>query len=559
LESLRREIDDRGLEIAPGTFIAETSARRMVAVRLAPALKIEAEYEPVEVEELLDALRRQGCVQPATGQGDLAPDCGAPVTEFMKDGLGPWSVLFGLNDALYVPVDVPVAVRRLLAWRYIASFPKPLAAAVASVGRGDAGLVGIRPSAVLSKALDGLPPPEGDVALLSGASAAWRLLPLKARVGRLRPAASISVGSRRGMFVAAAEVLPSPGGLGEDGMSGSGIAVDRDDAKKAAVGEAYERHCAGVVPAESILAASGKDLPGALPPDQFVSYRESQLERGPNLISYSAAQPRLWAKASRSDGEAVHVLADLVFFPFGRGGIACHTHANSSGMAAHESFARAEDAAWRELVERDAFMRHWLGRRPGRRIAVPAGDRAVERLVASIEAAGWALRLVQLGESSELPIVAAIATCDSHLVIGASVASPRVAIAKACSEAWAGVCLPREPEEVPAVEAVSTPSDHRRLYRWGDHVKEAAFLWDCDEEVGVDQLGEPPPMPASAAVFRWPPYVSAPLKVVRVLCPSMIPITFGFGCEPLGRPDAAALVEATGRVLDEGLFPHPFP
>jgi ribosomal protein S12 methylthiotransferase accessory factor YcaO len=559
LTSLTDEIRRRGLELAPGTLIFQEHPGRIVAVCRDPALRIEVDFEPGEVDGLVGGLRDHGCLEEAAPPSRLRRGRGVPVTEVAAAAKRTTRTLLGLGEALHIPAEVPGPERALASWRFAASLSPAVAAAAASVARGDAQLVDFRISDALAEAIERLPPPAGEVSVLTGRLESWQPVPLTARVGSLRPAQTLNVTQRGRIHIAAAQALPSPGGLGEESMFGSGIAHRREDAAVAAVAEAYERHCAGVVPAGDIFAARGSDLPGFIAPEEFVSYRDSHLRREPNLVPFSPTEQRLWVQVKRRDGSTVSVLADLVFFPFGRPGIARHTYSNSSGMAAHETFPLAEEAAWRELVERDAFMRHWLGRKPGRHLEIPSGDGTVEHFTAMIEAAGWSLRCVQLGESPRLPIVAAIATHEGKLVVGASTASPHLAVAKACSEAWAGVCLPRGEEEVPAVDAVRTPSDHRRLYRWGAHLDEAAFLWDCEEEVSIGELGDPPPMPAEAVVYRWPAHVSAPYRVVRVMCPTMIPITFGVGCEPLGRSDAAALVSATGRSLDTPLFPHPFP
>ncbi len=48
------------------------------------------------------------------------------------------------------------------------------------------------------------------------------------------------------------------------------------------------------------------------------------------------------------------------------------------GVAAHFTEAEARRGAYGELVERDAFLYHWMTERPGRAVASPAGVRVIE-------------------------------------------------------------------------------------------------------------------------------------------------------------------------------------
>ena len=78
-----------------------------------------------------------------------------------------------------------------------------------------------------------------------------------------------------------------------------------------------------------------------------------------------------------------------------------------------------------------------------------------------------------------------------------------------------------------------------------------------DETVDLSDLPALPPPHADAVVYRWPAAYCRPFIVTRVLDVNLIPITFGFEREPLGRQDVKLLLAESGRD-GHALMPHPF-
>ena len=214
--------------------------------------------------------------------------------------------------------------------------------------------------------------------------------------------------------------------------------------------------------------------------------------------------------------------------------------------------------AWAELLERDAFQRAWFTRELLPRLRLSGGDDGHGPYQRDLEDQGWEIRAFALRPDDLQPIICALAVRDEQLALGASAASSGPgALTKAMREAWSGaVLVPETGEEVPAPEEVRTPGDHRRLYRWGRQLSEAAFLWEGEGNLDPRELGPLPQPPDDLITVTWPSWVCEPLHVVRVLHPDLIPMTFGHGREPLGRPDVAAMVREGGA---SALFPHPFP
>lgn len=549
-------MDTRTLVAAPG-HILTLEGNVITAIDTSSQTIESIEFRPEEGPTALDRFFRAGLLEqrpPDRAEGRAGVTLVFNAGDFI--GSTDARVLVGLTSAIYVPAGIGADERRLLYWRFIGSMDKPIRAAIMAIIEGRACLLAASPARSLVLAL-GRPPKRSAVEMVQSPDWTWNPVDLEVEVGPLRPASEVFCSRRGTIHVASARSLPAPGSSGE-AMTGTGASTVETDSREAAIAEAYERHCAGIVPANAIVSMAAMGSESCISPERFFAYRDWQLARDPSLVHYSEQEPRLWLRSATIDGPSAFVLAELVFYPFGRAQRSRHTHANSSGMAAHRTFEEADVRAWAELVERDAFMRHWLERAPGRRIRGYPRDQLAP-FADDVADAGWELHLLQLGGSPALPVICAAAVKDGALVIGAAAGPSAVAARKAVIEAWVGVCLPQEAEEVPDLVSVRDPSDHRRLFRWGDHAPEAAFLWETDEQVRFADIGALPAIPGDAVVFRWPEEVSKPYRVVRVLHHDAIPITFGYGSEPLGRQDAADLVRASGRSIDEPIFPHPFP
>ncbi|GAA3782207.1 hypothetical protein GCM10022225_83220 [Plantactinospora mayteni] len=227
-------------------------------------------------------------------------------------------------------------------------------------------------------------------------------------------------------------------------------------------------------------------------------------------------------------------------------------------MAAHTGSAQATRIAWYELLERDAFMRVWLSKLPPKQLI--ASDPLPEQrlLTAALQRQGWTIVLLDLGANGR-PIVGAAAVRGQHFAFGAAAdPDPAVAAEKAVREAWsvtrAPVC------ERASISAVRTPADHRRYYMSGQGHRDVSWLLQSDAQADLSELSIGLPEPSrDVIVYEWPAKITRPFRVVRVLDPAMIPITFGYGREPLGRSDVQRLVASTGASLDEPMPPHPFP
>jgi len=556
-----RELEDalvgKGIVAAPGTLLAADHEDRAI-------LFIDDEHRGVgrlsEADTIDDLLQL----------GALVEDPGAENGESFQLAVHDWNLgwppnstesmmLLSLGHALVLPPDLARTDRRHAAFRFLAVNPPLLGSALLDAASGSGRILALAPSIGLVEKIGEISsdPAHGEPWLLRTGQDG-ESCPLDAMVGPLAPATSLYVYGAGVQHVAISSVLPPPSGIGLPSGSAAGIREDRGEAELTATAEAHERHAAGVIPSEDLEAGSFVDLDMAISPDAVVSYVQWQYEAHPDLLPFDEREERLWVRAKNVAGERRWVLADLVFYPFGASENRFHTAANSSGMAAHRTSQAALRAAWAELVERDAFMRHWLGKIPGRLVFLRRADPEYRRMVEDLQDAGWSVGLVQLGSSPRLPVFCAIARRRGMVALGAAAGDPDEATVKALREAWAGVRVVPEREEVPEIENVRSPGDHRRLYRWGDFASELDFFFEGDETISLEQLGELPGPPSEAVVYQWPHRLVRPFSVTRVFHPPLIPITFGYRREPLGRDDVKSLLLRRGSDGSD-LIPHPFP
>ncbi|HZW13801.1 MAG TPA: YcaO-like family protein [Noviherbaspirillum sp.] len=157
-----------------------------------------------------------------------------------------------------------------------------------------------------------------------------------------------------------------------------------------AIAEAVERHAFSAPMGCRWEQADALDR--FIPPASIVRYDRSQYRRKHfPFRPFSIKERRPWVQAQDANGGSTSwVLADCIFhanaFPAGYRN-QLYTHATSSGCASATSIEQASLHAAMELVERDAFMRHWFSQSGGYNIppkTLPAHFRSrVDLLVRS--------------------------------------------------------------------------------------------------------------------------------------------------------------------------------
>ena len=368
-----------------------------------------------------------------------------------------------------------------------------------------------------------------------------------------------------------------------------GLAGDAGTAQEIAQIEGLERYCLGATMAPARIATCDALGAAAILPSDLPLHSERQSRQpGFPYAVFRRDLPLTWVWGySLSREQPVLLPEEVASALLPRASLYAET---SSGVAAHWSRERALLSAVLELVERDAFMIHWLLRHPpprldGDELGSPGND-----VIAGIRSAGYDVELVDLSLDLRLPVVAAFGLRDDGqkpaLLVGAGCAlEPRAAARKALAELGGAVfswvdrpwrpAPPMQPDEVCRLE------DHGAAYAhplWRDR---AAFLWSAEETRRLDEMprlpaGEEAVSPLAALVeelrrhhleliavdLTTPDVSSSGLHVVRAVVPGLQPIGFGpFGLR-LGGRRLYGLAERLGRACSESELnadPHCFP
>jgi len=204
-------------------------------------------------------------------------------------------------------------------------------------------------------------------------------------------------------------------------------------------------------------------------------------------------------------------------------------------VAADLSQETAAGRALLELIERHALMRSWFQRTPPARIAPKALTRHCQRRIDYWREQHRNLHVLDLS-SLGVAVAAVIMISASYpcFVAGAaaSIDSFDGAAVKALRETELQLAsLTMRPKMRPiAAERVRNIIDHARLYFWPRHLGQLAWLWAGEENhtpsvpsANIEELHEE----LATIVVKLSPDAS-PLKVMRVISPRLIPLSFGY-------------------------------
>jgi len=524
--------------------------------------------------------------------GDGAPRPGIPLAEAVaraRDGQPPGPLAWTAEEALVLPADLDSRTRARALRAFVAGLrPAGRLEAYARVARGDGAVAGDRPAPDdLRRRLTEAAPSPGAISVVDlrsgggcttvppgdldriGADGPHRLGPILRETVRA-PAS----GGEEWQCVAEIAV----GNLAVVGPEHErlvqGLGPDEAHARLVARAEGAERFAAAELSGTEIVRATRAELPGAVDPAALYLRAEEDGSAGS-----AAGEARLWAPVTDRAGgrrwvpaEAVHTTVVAAAPP------AAVLPWTSSGLAAHTDPAAARERAFHELVERDAFMWTWIQRVSRERVrprSAPAGARA---LAARVGRAGWATHWVNLSLEAGPVLLCCLVHERDGLTVGAAAdADPAVALARATAEAATlALGLDGGGAEPPRPRDVRGPRDHALLHRDPARAAEHGFLYASGEEL---ELGDVPAgggdVAARLHALGFAPLAAdltipavRPFHVVRALAPGLLPLTFGYGTEPLGMPRARGPVDLPdGRRLGLRLgagqpgivIPHPFP
>lgn len=340
--------------------------------------------------------------------------------------------------------------------------------------------------------------------------------------------------------------------------------------------EAEER--AACAQPQGLLKSRMCDLPDAVDPRRIMAYSATQYRRKAfPYLPFNEDATYLWKQAQRThDGKNVHVLADLVYFEealmahrIGTTETHAYTATNTSGVATHRSFQQALENGLLELIERDAFMRLWLGANIARYVA--ATDVAAEtrvRVSALIET-GLRVELRCLATAAGVAVAFCAVQSERRGFTRVATAAHydwEVALDRALMELESQIPHSLGGESQPlSARQVTCAEDHGRFYADPRHFRSADHLLSVPVEPPETEV--PPVHDLSGLLVRLRQLDIDVLTVdlsrnevpgvhtVRVLAPGLIPIKFGYGNEPLGLAAARLLMRGQSRPTS---LPHPF-
>jgi ribosomal protein S12 methylthiotransferase accessory factor len=338
---------------------------------------------------------------------------------------------------------------------------------------------------------------------------------------------------------------------------------------------------------EAIVEGAIKDIPGAMHPHEVVGYSAEQYRTdGFPLRPFAPRRKYLWAKGvdvatgqtRLLPAECVYAFSALPRVFRARG----YTNSSTSGVAA---WTDAEGALCRgtlELIERDAFLRHWLMRQPPPRVSHKSLPASLRQRVNELQSAGHRVAISQVGDrfvpvysvfvqATDRPFTAVTAAADfdheSALGKALDEAEGRAAHATAFPAAPLSV-----PQDVQSTSEVNRFYQTRRFYRQSDFYAAgpaSSRFGACDKELceswvalkagladqNFDLLGFDL-TPAGASIQQG----RVPLTVIRAVVPGLLPIWFQHGLQPAGMgpfQDATLRNETRSRARQSN-FIHPF-
>lgn len=320
------------------------------------------------------------------------------------------------------------------------------------------------------------------------------------------------------------------------------------------------------------------DVPNPLNPVSLVAYSESQYaSAGFPFGKFDPTSLHRWISGiDLLSGQEVSVPADLVYLrkymaerwpvpgkPF--------SEMNSSGCAAGDSREFALQAALLELIERDAFMQHWLVQRPGRTVPLEFLLEDVRERIKELRDLGCTVVVQKLDSVAAHAVLVSATHPGRYFTCVAAAARFDLndAVAAGLDELQTSVYTRFTGMDyvAPKPEEVTTPEDHTMLYAQRRYFERAHRLLTPVHAINdTDSTQTEPRLEALLGTFAQkglrPCFVDitperhfldqgrVPISVVRAFVPTLIPISFGYGREP------RAMVAKVHRC---SFFPHPFP
>ncbi|MBU3942749.1 YcaO-like family protein, partial [Patescibacteria group bacterium] len=344
----------------------------------------------------------------------------------------------------------------------------------------------------------------------------------------------------------------------------SGTDEDINIAKGKTIMESLERYCGRKTLEENLLTiASFSELnpEDAISPAKLVQFSNSQFTNGwlnglklfdpEDIIPWVEVRENLTGKTKKVPLSFVSYAQKISDRDY-----PCHFFPNSSGMAAYTKLDEAVRRGALEIIERDAMMIYWFNKIKPKRIVLDNPDDYIVSLSSNLEKVGYKLCLANLTLDT-VPVIMAMAVGEgSEFPLFAGAASSEIkadAIKKAAEEleftVWSRLKYHNELKQKVkdiSLKTIYEPADHEALYMKPEMFEQVRFLVEGPIElISDDELHKKMDLYSVLSENDLKLYyidmtakeveqLALGIKVVRSIIPGFVPITFGYGQEPLG-------------------------
>ena len=349
-----------------------------------------------------------------------------------------------------------------------------------------------------------------------------------------------------------------------------------------AIAEAKEWAACSGIP-NTLIRARFSDLKTAIDPESIIKFHSAQyrLKKFPFKPLSKKAEYEWTEGYDELTNSLVHILADLVYFPyFPR--TPYYAYANSSGVAAHPDRQKAVEISVLELIERDSFMIAYFARLNFPTVREQTLPLEIKKRIRELRKSGFKVWVKD--HSIDLaPVVSILAQSEKDTYTTcASCASFDVgyAVDHALMEVEASVLarLQNGSEKHIAPYEVAMPLDHGRIYGQKKYFHRADFLIHGQDSIAFQDVGKNVAQSWQKLLVRfrakeWRIFAiplclpdkyggNGDLHIVRSIVPGLVPMTFGYRQEPAGMMRIYTIAEIFGNrqlsYRELTRFPHPF-
>jgi len=375
---------------------------------------------------------------------------------------------------------------------------------------------------------------------------------------------------------------------GEGDRQGTGVGLDHESCLWSTIGEAVERYSASIINLDLLTRSKGSDLDGVvLPPENLIGFSEEQYKHEDFAFSRPTMDTELfWMKGVRyPDGAEAWVPADCAFVQRTEPSDTIFDKGYSTGLGAGTNPEMAALTALREVVERDAYVCHWLTKTCGPHISLEQARNIVDpEYLPFLDRNELQISIIDITTDIGIPCVLTMmrGAFFPGIASGASCnASLKTAIQKSLLECWHTF------NWLIDLNRWTKSAERDEIFAFIDHV---SHYLEPERRNAVDFLMEPldlafhsgvaPDVQMSAkeelrhiigqlTTLEYEVYfadVSAPdvaqlgWNVVRAVVPGLQPMYAGTGFEHRDTRRLAKFLDWKGTSLHElNGDPHPFP